>query len=64
MIIIIKDASFFLFFFFKAEPAAYGGFWARGQIGVVANSLSKSHTNSGSQLHLQPTSQLTATPNP
>jgi len=45
-----------------AVPAAYGGSQARGRIGAVATSLRQSHSNSGSEPRLQPTPQLTATP--
>ena len=44
--------------FFRATLAAYG---ARGQIRATAASLHHSHSNSGSELHLRPTPQLTAT---
>ena len=61
----------FLFFFFFclfaiswAAPAAYGGSQARGPIGAVATGLRQSHSNAGSEPHLQPTPQLTATPDP
>ena len=47
-----------------AAPAAYGGSQARGRIGAVATSLRQSHSNAGSEPHLQPTPQLTATPDP
>ena len=60
---------FHFFFFFVcvfaiswAAPAAYGGSQARGQIGAVATGLRQSHSNAGSEPHLQPTPQLTATP--
>ena len=43
---------------------AYGGSQARGLIRAVATSLHHSHSDAGSELHLQPTPQLTATPNP
>ena len=46
--------SFFAFFF-RAEPAAYGGSQARGLIGAAAASHSHSHSNLGSKLCLQPT---------
>ena len=52
---------FFFFFFFVfllflwAAPAAYGGSQARGLIGAVAASLRQSHSNAGSEPHLQPT---------
>ena len=55
---------FFLFFLFRAARAAYGGSQARGLIGAVAAGLHRSHTNGGSELHLQPTPQLTATLDP
>ena len=45
-----------------AAPAAYGGSQARGLIGAVATGLRQSHSNAGSELRLQPTPQLTATP--
>ena len=45
-----------------AAPAAYGGSQARGPIGAVATGLRQSHSNAGSEPRLQPTPQLTATP--
>ena len=56
---------FFFFFFFlllRAALSAYGGSQARGLIGAVAAGLRQSHSNAGSQPRLQPTPQLTATP--
>ena len=47
-----------------AAPAAYGGSQARGRIGAAATSLRQSHSNAGSEPHLQPTPQLMATPDP
>ena len=47
-----------------ASPMAYGGSQARGQIGAVATSLCHSHSHAGLELHLQPTPQLTAMPDP
>ena len=47
-----------------AAPAAYGGSQARGRIGDVATGLHQSHSNAGSEPRLQPTPQLTATPDP
>ena len=41
---------------------AYGGSQARGRIGAVATGLRQSHSNVGSEPRLQPTPQLTATP--
>ena len=62
-------SNFFFFFFFclclfRATPTAHGGSQAMGSIGAVAASLRHSHSNSGSEPHLQPTPQLTATPDP
>ena len=45
-----------------AAPAAYGGSQARGPTGAIATGLRQSHSNSGSEPRLQPTPQLTATP--
>ena len=57
---------FFIFFVFLpllwAAPAAYGGSQARGRIGALATGLHQSHSNAGSEPRLQPTPQLTATP--
>ena len=50
--------------FSRAAPAAYGGSQARGRIGAVAAGLHHSHSNVGSEPHLQPTSQLMATLDP
>ena len=57
---------FFLVFlpFLGPLPAAYGCSQARGVIGTVATSLRQSHSNMGSKPGLQPTPQLTATPDP
>ena len=56
--------SFFLFFFVfsRATPAAYGGSQAMGWIRAVAAGQHQSHSNIGSELHLQSTPQLTALP--
>ena len=43
---------------------AYGDFQARGLIRAVAASLYQSHSNARSELHLQPTSQVMAIPDP
>ena len=51
-----------LFAFSRAALAAYGGSQAKGRIGAVATSLCQSHSNAGSELRLQPTPQLIATP--
>ena len=53
--------SFFsVFCLFRAASVAYAGSQAKGQIGAVAAGLHHSHSNAGSELHLQPTPQLTA----
>ena len=51
---------YFMFCLFRATPVAYGGSQARGRIGAVAACLHHSHSNTGSEPHLQPTPQLTA----
>ena len=51
-------------FFFYFLAAAYGSSQARGRIGAVAAGLLHSHSNAKFELHLQPTPQLTATPDP
>ena len=56
--------SIYLFCFFRATPTAYRRYRARGQIGAVAAGLCYSHSNVGSEPHLQPTQQLTAMPDP
>ena len=55
---------FCLFAFSRAALAAYGGFQARGLIQAVDTGLGQSHSNVGSEPRLQPTPQLTATPDP
>ena len=57
--------SYYLVFCpFRAALAAYGGSQARGVIGAVATGLYHSHSDARSEPHLQPTPQLTATPDP
>ena len=51
-----------LFFLERGVLVAYGGSQARGPVGAVATGLRQSHSNAGSEPHLQPTPQLTATP--
>ena len=55
---------FCLFAISWAAPMAYGGSQARDLIGAVAASLHQSHSNTGSELRLQPTPQLMATLDP
>ena len=54
----------FYFLLFRAALAAYGASQARGPIRAVAAGLHESHSNARSEPCLQPTSQLTATPDP
>ena len=55
---------FCLFAISWAAPLTYGGSQARSLIGAVAASLYQNHRNAGSEPRLQPTPQLTATPDP
>ena len=56
---------FLVFFSFsRAAPAAYGDSQARGQIRAIAADPRHSHSNSGFELHLRSTPQLTATLDP
>ena len=56
--------NLFIYLLFKASYAAYGGSQGRGLTEATAASLCQSHSNVRSELHLQPTPQLTATPDP
>ena len=58
----MKMYFFFLFCLFRTTPKAYVGSQARGPIRAVATGLRQSHSNEGSEPHLQPIPQLTATP--
>ena len=56
---------FFVFFcLFRVTPVAFGDSQARGPIRAAATSLCHNHSNVGLKLHLQPTPQLTAAPDP
>ena len=61
-----KAWTFFFFFFAisRAAPVPYGVSQAKGLIGAVATGLHQSHSSVGSELPLQPTPQLTTTPDP
>ena len=50
----------YLFVFFRAALAAYGGSQARDQIRAVVAGHHHSHNNVGSELRLRPTPQLMA----
>ena len=62
--VLVGDFKAFFFFLFRAAPMAYGSSQVRGRIGAIAASPGHNHNNSGSEPGLQPTPQLTATPNP
>ena len=49
-----------IYFLFRAALAAFGSSQARGPNGATAASPPHSHSNSGSELHLRSTPQLTA----
>ena len=53
-----------LFLLFRAAPSTHGGSQARGLIGATTAGLHHSHSSARSELHLRPTPQLMATPNP
>ena len=64
---LLQLLHFFLSFFFClfwAALTAYGGSQVRGSIGAAATGLGHSHSNTGSEPHLQPTPQLMATLDP
>jgi len=54
----------FIFLFWGAALAAYGGSQARGWIGATAVGLHHGHSNTGSEPHLHPKPQLMAMPDP
>ena len=59
--LIKKNLFFFVFLpFLGPLPTVHGGSQARGLNGAVAASPRQSHSNSGSELHLRSTPQLTA----
>ena len=60
----INILSLFFSFLFRAKPTAYGGSQGRGQIRAVASNLQDNNSNAGSELHLQPTQQFMAMPDP
>ena len=53
------------FFFFNLFPGPHPQYMEVPRLGAaIAASLHHSHSNSGSESHLQPTPQLMATPDP
>ena len=55
---------FCLFAFSRATSEAHEDSQARDLIGAIATGLHQSHSNTGSELRLQPTPQLTARSDP
>ena len=55
---------FLAFWLFKAAPVAYGGSQARGLIEAVTVGQHQSHGNARFELHLRPTPELMAIPDP
>ena len=66
VIVYINYTSIYLFIYclFRATPVAYGSSEVTGQIRAVAAGLHPSHSNTRSELRLQPTPQLMAMPDP
>ena len=63
--LIFSIKSFFFFFFrFSVAPAAYGNSQTTSQIRATVAGLCHSHSNGRSELRLEATIQLTATPDP
>ena len=55
---------FYIYLLFRAAPVAYANSLARGPIGAKAAGLYHSHSNVGSEPHLQPIPQFMAMLNP
>ena len=66
MVVVVVWGVLFCFVFgpFRAETTACGSSQARDRMGTTAVGLHHSHSSLGSELHIQPTAQLTATPDP
>ena len=64
LLVLGDGITIFIYLLFRAAPAAYRVSKARGQIAGTAASLRHSHSNIGSELHLRPTPQLMAMPDP
>ena len=65
MVSILLAMKYFIYLFvllFRTAPPAYEVSQARDQTGVTAASLCQGHMIS--ELHLRPTPQITATPDP
>ena len=62
--VLAEEKEIFFFFFLRAAPLAYGSSQAMGQIRAAAAGLHHSYSTARSELHLQPTPQLMAVPDP
>ena len=61
----LKSLSLFFFFLLlRAAPVAYGSSQARDRIRTLTASLCQSHNNPSAKIHLPPTPQIMATPDP
>ena len=60
----LEEAFLCFVIYFGAIPMANASSQARSRIRAVAGGLHYSHRNTGSEPHLRPTLQLTATPDP
>ena len=60
----LKKIFFVIVSLLGLHPRAYAGSQARGLIGAIATGLRQSHSNTRSELRLQPTPQLMATSHP
>ena len=60
----VRTIDIFFPLSFRAPPVEYGSSQARGRIGAVAAGLRQNHSNTGFELRLRPTPQLTETPDP
>ena len=56
------SVPYLFIYLLRAAPSVYGGSHARGQIRDGVASLYHSHSNLGSELHVQPTPQLSTMP--
>ena len=67
VVVVVMGRNLYLLFFFllfRAEHVAHRGSQARSLIGATAAGLRHSHSHIRSELCLQPTPQLMATPDP
>ena len=60
----LTSRKLLLFCFLRATPEAYESSQVRGPTGMAPASLHHSHSNTGSEQHLQPTPQFTAVADP